>query len=238
MNYCLSNRSSELVKRSSMANKNKTKTNKKIRISEDIKVHPIQDHFKGERHVGDLRLRISQAKQSLLQIGSDGVATTHQMRRPSYKLKSIDRAGRSSNEQQKLQEIQQRYAKDARVRAIQLHFNNITLLAAALPVDPRFEPHHAERVKTSALLTSALDNDALVRSWICDTGAGHSCIGRRHLTVSEKKKVYQTDTKWFTTAAGIQSTSHAVDCYVPYLGIRRCYVMEDCPPCAFRDRGC
>jgi hypothetical protein len=234
MNLGLSRCASALVTRSSTANKEKEKpkTNKKMYISEDVEIHPIQDHFNGERYVGNMRWKILQEKKSLQQewIAGDGVAATHYLRRPSYKLKSIDKAGRSSREQQEWQEVQNKCAKDARVRAIQMHFQLIARIATALPIaHPRSATYPARRVKTSVALPALISADEYNRSWIYDTGAGRSCIGRKHLTESEKKRVYQCEKLTLITAAGTTSTSTAVDCYVPYLGNRRCYVMGDCP---------
>ena len=68
------------------------------------------------------------------------------------------------------------------------------------------------------------------RNWCYDTGCHATCIGKKHLTPAELKRVFQVEAKGFVTAAGTTWTTSAVYCYVPYLGRRRCYVLDDCPP--------
>ena len=63
-----------------------------------------------------------------------------------------------------------------------------------------------------------------------DTWAHAACIGSKHLTPEEKKRIYSVQTKGFITGSGEIWTDKAVQCYVPFLGKRICYVLPDCPP--------
>ena len=69
----------------------------KVNFSEDIDVHHVKEIFPGERYVGDLARMIAQAKAASRDefLQSDGVATSHCLSRPVYKLKSISLAERS-----------------------------------------------------------------------------------------------------------------------------------------------
>ena len=162
---------------------------------------------------------------------SDGTATTHFLRRPDYKLVHLNRAERTSRELEEWDKVQENAAKDARIRAVQLHFQLIARLSHALPsFDSHASGHQARRVNTSVTLPRDLDEHELGRTWIYDTGCSASAVGIKHLTPAERKRIYQVDGKKFFTAAGFTSTCSAVNCYVPYLGKRRCYVLVDCPP--------
>ena len=206
-----------LVTRSSTA-ENQKQNGKHVRFNMDIEIRKIQGRYNGERYVGNLRWKTMHATKSSTQdwLAGDGAATKHCLRRPSYKLIHVERSERTPREQQEWEKIQEDCAKEARIRAVQMHFQIISRLANALPVaDPRSTGPQARRVNTSVLLPALYDADEYGRSWIYDTGAAKSAIGRNHLTASEQKRIQHCLEQRFMTAAGVLRICHVVSCYVP-----------------------
>ena len=107
----------------------------KVDFSMDIEVHHITDIFEGERYVGNLARTIAQGKASLLNDlkNSDGVATSHCLTRPVYKLLSIALDERSYAEKEDWNKVLEVAAKAARIRAIQLHLSIYSNLKFQLP---------------------------------------------------------------------------------------------------------
>ncbi len=77
---------------------------------------------------------------------------------------------------------------------------------------------------------AGLHTDEIDREWIYDTGAATCCIGWGELTADEKSRTYSIPTQKFITANGPSSCSLAVDCNIPFLGIRQVQILKDCPP--------
>ena len=160
-------------------------------------------------------------------LNSDGTATSHCLKARSFKLQHIEGSERSPTEQEDWTKVLEQSAKDARIRAVQLHFQLISNLKHALPLT--IASPAGIRAPRVAVALPALCDDEYGRAWIYDTGCHAAAIGRAHLTAAERKRVFRCEPKVCITAAGPTSTSQAVKCYVPYLGKRRCYVLEDCP---------
>ena len=202
----------------------------KVDFSMDIEVHHITDIFEGERYVGNLARTIAQGKASLLNDlkNSDGVATSHCLTRPVYKLLSIALDERSYAEKEDWNKVLEVAAKAARIRAIQLHLSIYSNLKFQLPyTTSSSDKTQAKRVSTAFV---ALEQGEHGRCWIYDTGCSKTSVGFNHLTPSERKRIFTVDPYVCVTAAGTTTTTKAVWCNVPYLGKRRCYVMSDCPP--------
>ena len=119
-------------------------------------------------------------------------------------------------------------SKDARVRAVQMHFEVASIIFPALSCNhPQSESH---QVPFASVVPQALEDDEYNRVWMYDTGAGVCSIGKDHLTASERARTYKVVPESFITAAGITSPDDAVLCNISYLGIRECRVMHDCSP--------
>ena len=203
---------------------------KRLRFDDDATIIPIHDIYPGERYVDNLKSTIKQAKiQSQKDwLASDGTATTYCNDRPVTKLVHIEHTERSIVEQEEWNQVLERSAKAARVRAIQLHFHVHSNLRYALPLT--YSPtarQPAQSVPQALTVMSKAENG---RSWIYDTGCHATSIGWKHLTPEEKKRVHHVETKGFITGSGQVWTNKAVHCYVPFLGKRKCYVLDDCPP--------
>ena len=108
-----------------------------------------------------------------------------------------------------------------------MHFQVVSNLNLALPM---IQCSKSRPALTATVERQDLDKDEHNRLWIYDTGAGTCMIGKKHLTAIERKRVYQCSPQSFVTGAGLTTTDQAVQCKVPYLGTRECYVLSDCPP--------
>ena len=112
----------------------KVKT-KALRFNEEITIHSIK-HVQWERHTGDLPWRIKQRKGTINKdFGNDGTADSHCHCRTGHKLKNIDPAMRSVQEQASWSEVLGAAAKSARIRAVQMFLSTISdypAIAAAI----------------------------------------------------------------------------------------------------------
>jgi len=189
----------------------------------------IHDVYPGERYVDDLKSIIKQAKLQSQKdwISGDGTATMYCLDRPVTKLVHIERTERSIVEQEAWDLVLENSAKAARVRAIQLHFHVHSNLRYALPLT--YSPTARQPAQSVPQALTAMSKAENGRSWIYDTGCHATSIGWKHLTPEEKKRVYHVETKGFITGSGQVWTNKAVQCYVPFLGKRKCYVLDDCP---------
>ena len=94
--------------------------------------------------------------------------------RPSYKLKSIVRNGRSAIEIDAWDKVLQHAETQARVRAVQMHLNCIITIAA-LPVS--LSCCERRPVLTMSVAMHGLHTDEIEREWIYDTCAAVCLIG-------------------------------------------------------------
>ena len=159
----------------------------KVDFSMDIEVHHITDIFEGERYVGNLARTIAQGKASLLNDlkNSDGVATSHCLTRPVYKLLSIALDERSYAEKEDWNKVLEVAAKAARIRAIQLHLSIYSNLKFQLPyTTSSSDKTQAKRVSTAFV---ALEQGEHGRCWIYDTGRSDASTGSHHLTSQGRK---------------------------------------------------
>jgi hypothetical protein len=102
-----------------------------IKFNMDIKYHCFK-HDPNERYIANLpwMIALQKAKNGLSGTSHDGTADTHCLCRPTYKLHNIGAAERSSKESEVWSKVLKQAETQARVRAIQMHLNNITTLAA------------------------------------------------------------------------------------------------------------
>ena len=162
----------------------------------DITVFRINDIYFGERDTSNLAWRIKNRA-----IPNDGSASSHCLCRPRYRLKNVERTERSADEAEKWQRILDKAETDARIRAVQMHFENISRLHYALPTTISCsEPEQARR--PTAALPAKFYADSPARKWIYDTGAGMAAIGKAYLTKAERSQIYSVDGIEVSTAAG------------------------------------
>ena len=155
--------------------------------------------------------------------------------RPSYQLESIARDGRSPSETETWNEFLEHAETQARVPAVQMHLNCITMVSA-LPISLRCRKKSYLPAMSSAV--NPLHTDEIERQWIYETGAALCMNGLDFLTDDEKSRTYQADDLTITTAGGLTSTSTAVMCNVPFLGNRPCHILTDCSPALLMKSDC
>jgi len=202
----------------------------KVSFNDDVKVITISELYPGERFVENLKSTIRKNKEQSQAdwLKSDGSATKFCVDRPAHKLVHIDVSERTVVETEEWGKVVEQSEKAARVRAIQLHFHVHSNLSCALPITQSItDEQPAKSVPAAPTVLSQAEHG---RSWLYDTGAHVTCIGWKHLSPQEQKRAYQVEPKGFTTAAGVVWSQLAVQCYVPFLGKRRCYILPDCPP--------
>ena len=192
----------------------------------DIKYYHFK-HYEDERNIASLPWAKAHKRRKAGLITSLDYATVPTCdNRSSYKLRSIDRDGRSPVENEAWNKIIEHSATQARVRAVQMHLNSITTLSA-LP----FSLRCCEKSRLPAMSAArAPHTDEIEREWIYDTGAAQCMIGWNFLTDDEKLRTFKTTPQSFVTAGGKTTSSTAVMCHVPFLGPRQCRVLTDCPP--------
>ena len=142
-----------------------------------------------ERFIANQPWKIASRKRNYAQTGTEANATAdnHCLCRPPYKLNRIGAAGRSSKESEEWKKILHQAETHARVRAVQMHLNTTTTLAA-LPLSikccDKFQSFSA-----SAALKGLYINE-VEREWIYDTGAATRIIGfDLHLIYHAQTKV-------------------------------------------------
>ena len=149
-------------------------------------IHHLK-HDPNERFIGNLPWKIGQMKnaKSGLTPRVDGTADNHCLCRPKYKLKNIGLAERLPVEQEDWSKVIDTAEKHARIRAVQMHMQNITNIPAlSLSICPC---DYSRPVSASAALRG-LHTDEIDRTWIYDTGAGACFLGYAHLTANERKR--------------------------------------------------
>ena len=195
-------------------------------------MEPIIYRFKHdpeERNIANLPWRIAQRKSARSvppSINRDGTADTHCICGSRVSLPNIDPANRSPADRVEWSKMLESAETQARLRAVQMHFNTITTLPS-LPVSIKC-CEDGRSVIASATL-DGLHTDEIDREWIYDTGAATCCIGWDLLTADEKSRVYSITPMTFTTANGLNVCSQAVDCNIPFLGKRQVHVLKGSP---------
>ena len=144
-------------------------------------------HFPDERNIANLPWMIALSRRKAgLPSSIDNVARTTCTNRTSYKLKSIDREGRSSSETEAWNKVLDHGEIQARVRAVQMHLNCITTLKA-LPIT--YSCCEQRPFPAAAVVPQGYHTDEYEREWIYDTGAAMCIIGWDYLT-NEKKAAH------------------------------------------------
>ena len=111
---------------------------------------------------------------------------------------------------------------------MQIHFEVITMLGFALTSTFSCAEQQARRV--TAAQKAAHFASAPQRRWIYDTGCSASSIGRAQLTKAEKARTFSVAEMIYNTACGQTVITTAVECDIPFLGRRQCYVLDDSVP--------
>ena len=200
-----------------------------LQINDVIETFHVKDVYQGERFVANLKSTIQRAKVQSYEewLKSDGTATSYTLTRPSSSLVNIEETQRTVVEREEWNKVLERSSKAARIRAVQMHLHVHSNLKYSLPITTA--PQSTQPAKQINANLVACSTVEFGRNWCYDTGAHCTCIGKKHLTPEERKRVFQVEAKGFVTAAGTTWTTSAVYCSVPYLGRRRCYVLDDCP---------
>ena len=162
--------------------------------TKDITVHRISDVYPGERDISNLRWK---THKKILRY--DGSATSHCLCRPKQKPTFIDRSKRAPLEDEQWQRILEKAEKDARARAVQIHFEVVTMLGFALTSTFSCADQQARRV--TAAQKAAHFASAPQRRWIYDTGCSASSIGRAQLTKAEKARTFSVAEMIYNTAS-------------------------------------
>ena len=121
-------------------------------------------HFPDERNIANLPWMIALSRRKAgLPSSIDNVARTTCTNRTSYKLKSIDREGRSSSETEAWNKVLDHGEIQARVRAVQMHLNCITTLKA-LPIT--YSCCEQRPFPAAAVVPQGYHTDEYEREWI------------------------------------------------------------------------
>ena len=159
--------------------------------------------YPDERHIAELPWYKALKRRKAGVISStDDVTSSHCSNRSSYRLKSIDRDGRTPTELESWNKLLEHSDKQARIRAVQMHLSCITTLAA-LPISLGCCERKALPAAPAAVY--GLTTDEIEREWIYDTGAAQTMIGWNNLTDEEKSRTYKVETQEFGTAGGMVS---------------------------------
>ena len=203
---------------------------RKVQFSDAIETLHIKDIYPGERFVANLKSTLQNAKAQSREdwLNGDGAATSYASTRPSRSLVHIEETQRSHVEREEWSKVLERSSKAARIRAVQMHLHVHSNLNYSLPITTA--PQASQPAKQISANLVAFSTVEYGRNWCYDTGCHATCIGKKHLSPAELQRVFQVEAKGLVTAAGTTWTTSAVYCYVPYLGGRRCYVLDDCPP--------
>ena len=137
--------------------------------------------------------------KSGLPAGVDGTADNHCLRRPKCKLVHIGLSERSPMEQEDWIKDTETAETHPRVRAVQMHMQNITKIP---PLTLSMCPCEYVRSPSAAVALKGLHAGEIDRTWIYDTGAGACFIGCEYLTASERKRTFNAQPSTFITLAG------------------------------------
>ena len=121
-------------------------------------------------------------------------------RRPTYKLQSIGLDGRTPLEQEAWSKVLNDAETQARVRAVQMHLNNITSLHALPLTCGTAQCCKSFQSLSAAVVLKDLHTEEMEREWIYDTGAATCLIGYQLLTAHEKRRIFKIAPQKFTTA--------------------------------------
>ena len=157
-----------------------------------------------ERFIANQPWMIALKKRNYAQTGTeaDASADNHCLCRPPYKLNNIGAAERSPKESEEWKKILHQAETQARVRAVQMHLNTITTLAA-LPLSIKCCDKFQSFSASAAL--KGLYTDEIERERLYDTGASTCIIGFDLLTSDEKQRISNVAPITFTTAAGLNT---------------------------------
>ena len=147
-------------------------------------------HIQDERDISNLSWvkTLKKAKAGDLSC-FDSLSNIQCPSRPTYKLKSIDHVGRTPLGHEAWSKVLNMAETHARVRAVQMHLNNVTSLHALPLTCGTAQCCKYYQSKSAAVALKDLHTDELEREWIYDTGAATCLIGYDLLTANEAQRI-------------------------------------------------
>lgn len=206
------------------------KKNPQLQFSDVIETFHVKDVYQGEKSVANLKSTTHRSKaQSYEELLTSGdTATSYTLTRPPSSLANIVETRRTVAEREEWNNVLERSSKAARIRAVQMHLHVHPNPKYSSPTTTAPQPTQpAKQINANLAACSTVE---FGWNWCYATRAHCTCIGKKHLTLEERKRLFQVEAKGSATAAGTTWATSAVYCYVPYLGHRRCYVPDGCPP--------